>query len=113
MGFFGKSDEEKQKEAQEKQNARQQHIKKVLDVLGADLDSYSEEDIKEKNFKDFEVLAESLGPETFGKVLSSVNMSNYERLMLTDLNTLMRQNMVTIRQNELIIRLLKEIAKQK
>jgi len=113
MGIFGKSEEEKKREVSEKLKAESDKIKNALQVLGVDLDTYSEDEIREKNKMDFAVIAKTLNLDTAGKVLSAINMSNYERIALSNHDTFMRQNWILIRQNELIVRILKDIIKTK
>ena len=110
MGLFsGKSEEEKKREVSEKLKVESDKIKNALQALGIDLGTYSEDEIREKNKMDLTVIASTLSLDTAGKVLSALNMSNYERIALSNHDTFMRQNWILIRQAELQIRLLEKI----
>jgi len=113
MGIFGKSEEEKKREVLEKLKAEQDELKKVLQALGIDFDTYSEDEMRKKNEVDLAVIASTHNLDMAGKILSAFNMSNHERIALSNHDTLMRQNWILIRQNELIIRFLKDIARTK
>ena len=112
MGLFGKSEEEKKQEELERLREEQRKIKKALQVLGLDFDSYSDEEIKERNKKSFGFIGSNLPLDAAGEIFAAVGMNNYQKISLGKFITIIQQNWVLIRQNELIIRLLKKLNKK-
>ncbi|MGD9129271.1 MAG: hypothetical protein PVJ09_02175 [Candidatus Woesebacteria bacterium] len=111
MGLFFKSDEEKKKEEKAKLEAVQKQTNKLLQGLGLDFDNYSEDNLEEKNKNDITAIAKTTGIGAAGELLSSFNMSNYEKIATTHLGTLIKQNWIIIRQLELITRFLNKTEK--
>ena len=111
MGLFGKSEEEKKQEKLGKEQEQQRKMKEAFQILGLELDSYSDEEIKERNKKDFWVIGSTVGLETIGELFSGFGMTNYQRISSVKFNTIVHQNWVLIRQNELIIRGLDKMLK--
>lgn len=109
MGLFGKSEEEKKKEELKKLEEERKKMKEALQLLGVDFDSYSDEEIKERNKKNLKEIKTNFWLSILNEFSVSLKMDDYKNASLIRLSTLVHQNWVLIRQNELITRYLKKI----
>ena len=81
-----------------------------MEKFGVDFDSYTSDDIKEKNVASLKEIASSLAGSkmySFGSLLSG---NSNETFALEMSRAQVEQNFILMRQNEEIIRLLKQIA---
>jgi len=105
MGLFGKSTEEKEKEAIDNLEEMKDKMKKA-DVL---FNEKSDDELREKIFQElYQIVFVDGNVRTLDKknVLVALGMSGQEMRHLSYLSTIVSQNMILILQNELIIRLL-------
>ena len=100
--MFGKKADDKIAKKQAEQEAKD---KAAMEKFGVDFDSYTSEDIKEKN------VASLAGSKmySFGSLLSG---NSNETFALEMSRAQVEQNFILMRQNEEIIRLLKQIAEK-
>lgn len=112
MGLFGKSEEEKKQEELKKLKEEQKKMKEALQSLGVDFNSYSDKEIRERNKKDLREIKTHFWPSILSELSVSLQMDAYKNASLLRLSALVYQNWVLIRQNELIIRLLKKLNKK-
>lgn len=103
MGFF-KSKEEKEAE---KAQAQQQMIKVALQQMGLDFDNYTEEDIKRENKKDIEKMSSQRMFQGLRDWSMTLGLNTFQQSLIFNLNAIFRQNLIIIRQLELIARLLR------
>lgn len=111
MGFFSKTEEEKTKEKKENQLLVEKKTKEALVRLGVDFDSYSDEEIKKKIKNDISFIDMTFPLNIMSEFLTNFGMTSFQRIEFMKLQTLVSQNWVLIRQNELIIRSLEKINK--
>lgn len=107
--MFGKKADDKIAKKQAEQEAKD---KASMEKFGVDFDSYTSEDIKEKNVASLKEIASSLAGSkmySFGSLLSG---NSNETFALEMSRAQVEQNFILMRQNEEIIRLLKQIAKK-
>lgn len=109
MGLFSKSAEQRKKEQKQKLKQEQEKLEEVLKILGVDFDSYSDKEIKERNKKDFREIKSRFWAKALSELSVSLQIDSYKNASLLRLSTLVYQNWVLIRQNELVIRNLKKI----
>lgn len=109
MGLFSKSVEQKKKEQEQKLKREQEKSEEALKVLGVDFNSYSDKEIKERNKKDFREIKSRFWAKALSELSVSLQMDSYKNASLLRLSTLVYQNWVLIRQNELILRALDRI----
>lgn len=92
--------------------SRKQKDKAAMEKFGVDFDSYTSDDIKEKNVASLKEIASSLAGSkmySFGSLLSG---NSNETFALEMSRAQVEQNFILMRQNEEIIRLLKQIAEK-
>lgn len=107
--MFGKSSDDKMAEKQAKQEAKD---KAALEKFGLDFDSYSLDEIRCRNIASSKEIAGSLAGSklySFGSLLSG---NSNETFSLELARAQVEQNFILMRQNEEILRLLKEIAQK-
>ena len=107
--MFGKKADDKIAKKQAEQEAKD---KAAMEKFGVDFDSYTSEDIKEKNVASLKEIASSLAGSkmySFGSLLSG---NSNETFALEMSRAQVEQNFILMRQNEEIIRLLKQIAEK-
>ena len=98
--MFGKKADDKIAKKQAEQEAKD---KAAMEKFGVDFDSYTSEDIKEKNVASLKEIASSL---------AGSKMYSFETFALEMSRAQVEQNFILMRQNEEIIRLLKQIAEK-
>lgn len=104
--MFGRSSDDKIAEKQAKQAAKD---KAALEKFGLDFESYSLDEIRRRNISSSKEIASSLAGSklySFGSLLSG---NSNETFALELARAQVEQNFILMRQNEEIIRLLKEI----
>lgn len=107
--MFGKNTETKVAEQQAKQAAKD---KASMERLGVDFSSYTSEDLNSKNIASLRQIASSLAGSkmySFGSLLSG---NANETFALELARAQVEQNFILMRQNEEIIRLLKQLAEK-
>lgn len=107
--MFGKKADDKIAKKQAEQEAKD---KAAMEKSGVDFDSYTSDDIKEKNVASLKEIASSLAGSkmySFGSLLSG---NSNETFALEMSRAQVEQNFILMRQNEEIIRLLKQIAEK-
>ena len=107
--MFGKSSEDKMAEKQAKQAAKD---KAALEKFGLDFENYSLEEIRNRNISSSKEIASSLAGSklySFGSLLSG---NSNETFALELARAQVEQNFILMRQNEEIIRLLKELTQK-
>ena len=107
--MFGKKADDKIAKKQAEQEAKDKEAK---EKFGVDFDSYTSDDIKEKNVASLKEIASSLAGSkmySFGSLLSG---NSNETFALEMSRAQVEQNFILMRQNEEIIRLLKQIAEK-
>lgn len=107
--MFGKKADDKIAKKQAEQEAKD---KAAMEIFGVDFDSYTSDDIKEKNVASLKEIASSLAGSkmySFGSLLSG---NSNETFALEMSRAQVEQNFILMRQNEEIIRLLKQIAEK-
>lgn len=107
--MFGKKADDKIAKKQAEQEAKD---KAATEKFGVDFDSYTSDDIKEKNVASLKEIASSLAGSkmySFGSLLSG---NSNETFALEMSRAQVEQNFILMRQNEEIIRLLKQIAEK-
>jgi hypothetical protein len=107
--MFGKKADDKIAKKQAEQEAKD---KSAMEKFGVDFDSYTSDDIKEKNVASLKEIASSLAGSkmySFGSLLSG---NSNETFALEMSRAQVEQNFILMRQNEEIIRLLKQIAEK-
>lgn len=107
--MFGKSSEDKMAEKQAKQAAKD---KAALEKFGLDFENYSLEEIRNRNISSSKEIASSLAGSklySFGSLLSG---NSNETFALELARAQVEQNFIRMRQNEEIIRLLKELTQK-
>jgi hypothetical protein len=107
--MFGKKADDKIAKKQAEQEAKD---KAAMEKFGVDFDSYTSDDIKEKNVASLKEIASSLAGSkmySFGSLLSG---NSNETFALEMSRAQVEQNFILMRQNEEIIRLLKQIAEK-
>lgn len=107
--MFGKSTETKVAEQQTKQAAKD---KASMERFGVDFSSYTSEDLNSKNIASLRQIASSLAGSkmySFGSLLSG---NANETFALELARAQVEQNFILMRQNEEIIRLLKQLAEK-
>ena len=107
--LFGKKADDKIAKKQAEQEAKD---KAAMEKFGVDFDSYTSDDIKEKNVASLKEIASSLAGSkmySFGSLLSG---NSNETFALEMSRAQVEQNFILMRQNEEIIRLLKQIAEK-
>lgn len=107
--MFGKKTENKIAEKQAQQAAKD---KAAIERFGLDFDSYTSEDMKNKNIASSREIASSLAGSklySFGSLLSG---NANETFALELARAQVEQNFILMRQNEEILRLLKQIAQK-
>ena len=106
--MFGKKADDKIAKKQAEQEAKD---KAAMEKFGVDFDSYTSDDIKEKNVASLKEIASSLAGSKmyFGSLLSG---NSNETFALEMSRAQVEQNFILMRQNEEIIRLLKQIAEK-
>lgn len=109
MGLFGKSDEEKREEELKKLKQDQEKIKEALLTLGVDFDSYSDDQIKERNKRDVLDVRAGMTQSITSNVIIAASLKSAERLVIMRLMDIVSQNWILIRQNELLIRKLDKV----
>src|SRR3989344_9003410 len=109
MGMFGKSEDQKKAEAVKKLKEDQEKIKTALEALGLDFDSYSDEEIKEKNKKSIQLVRAGSINNSIADTFVNASLTSYERLALMRQMDIISQNWILIRQNELLLRKLEKL----
>jgi ribosome-binding ATPase YchF (GTP1/OBG family) len=109
MGIFSKSWEEEQKEELKRSKEEESKTKEALQILGVDFDSYSDEEIKEINKKNLKEIKTNFLLSNINELSVSLQMDAYKNASLIRLSTIVYQNWVLIRQNELMTRYLKKM----
>lgn len=107
--MFGKNTETKIAEKQAKQENKD---KAAMERFGLDFDNYTSEDIKQRNIASSKEIATSLAGSklySFGSLLSG---NSNETFALELARAQVEQNFILMRQNEEILRLLKQIAEK-
>ena len=107
--MFGKKADDKIAKKQAEQEAKD---KAAMEKFGVDFDSYTSDDIKEKNVASLKEIASSLAGSkmySFGSLLSG---NSNETFALEMSRAQVEQNFILMRQNEEIIRLLKQISRK-
>ena len=107
--MFGKKADDKIAKKQAEQEAKD---KAAMEKFVVDFDSYTSDDIKEKNVASLKEIASSLAGSkmySFGSLLSG---NSNETFALEMSRAQVEQNFILMRQNEEIIRLLKQIAEK-
>ena len=107
--MFGKKADDKIAKKQAEQEAKD---KAAMEKFCVDFDSYTSDDIKEKNVASLKEIASSLAGSkmySFGSLLSG---NSNETFALEMSRAQVEQNFILMRQNEEIIRLLKQIAEK-
>lgn len=105
--MFGNNKAEKVAEKQAQQEAKD---KAAIEKFGLDFDTYTSDDIKQKNLASLRAIATSLAGSklySFGSLLSG---NSNETFALEMARAQIEQNFILMRQNEEIIRLLKKMA---
>ena len=100
------------KQIAKKQAEQEAKDKAAMEKFGVDFDSYTSDDIKEKNVASLKEIASSLAGSkmySFGSLLSG---NSNETFALEMSRAQVEQNFILMRQNEEIIRLLKQIAEK-
>ena len=103
MGLFGKSTDEKEKEAMDNLEEMRDKMKKA-DVL---FDEKSDDELRKKIFQElYQIVFVDSHVRTLDKknIFVMIGMSPQEMRHLSYLSTIVSQNMILILQNELIIR---------
>jgi len=86
----------------------------MFEKFGLDIENYDDEKIKKENIKNLEKIGRDIAGNSFmkaGMALSFVSVD--KQATVGYLSAIFNQNWILIRQNELIIRLLEKIAKNK
>lgn len=109
MGIFGKSEEEKKRDKQTKLEQEQAKIQEAIKYLGIDFDAASDDELKDSNKRNAFNIKLGMPTNLTSELIVNAALGNYERLSLTRLDSLIYQNWILIRQNELIARQLKKI----
>lgn len=107
--MFGKSSADKEAKKQAKQEAKD---KAALEKFGLDFENYSLDELRHRNISSSKEIASSLAGSklySFGSLLSG---NANETFALELARAQVEQNFILMRQNEEIIRLLKEITKE-
>lgn len=107
--MFGKKADDKIAKKQAEQEVKD---KAAMEKFGVDFGSYTSDDIKEKNVASLKEIASSLAGSkmySFGSLLSG---NSNETFALEMSRAQVEQNFILMRQNEEIIRLLKQIAEK-
>ena len=107
--MFGKKADDKIAKKQAEQEAKD---KAAMEKFAVDFDSYTSDDIKEKKVASLKEIASSLAGSkmySFGSLLSG---NSNETFALEMSRAQVEQNFILMRQNEEIIRLLKQIAEK-
>ena len=107
--YYYKKADDKIAKKQAEQEAKD---KAAMEKFGVDFDSYTSDDIKEKNVASLKEIASSLAGSkmySFGSLLSG---NSNETFALEMSRAQVEQNFILMRQNEEIIRLLKQIAEK-
>lgn len=107
MGLFA-SDEKKSAKRAEKLEEQKRKEREALQRVGLDLENYSDEDMQRLNIRNIKEVSSNLagsGLYSFGSLLSGNSDITY---VINGQKALIEQNWILIRQNEQIIRLLKE-----
>lgn len=100
MGFFGPSKTPEQK------------LKETLEKYGLDIENYNEKQIKDENAKNIKQIATDIAGNSWFKAGMSLSFASADKQATVGyLSALVSQNWILLRQNELIIKLLKQIAK--
>lgn len=107
--MFGKSEDQKKAEAVKKLKEDQEKIKTALEALGLDFDSYSDEEIKEKNKKSIQLVRAGSINNSIADTFVNASLTSYERLALMRQMDIISQNWILIRQNELLLRKLEKL----
>lgn len=104
--MFGKNADAKAAEKQAKQTAKD---KAAMEKFGLDFDSYTSDEMKKRNVTSLKKISSSLAGSkmySFGSLLSG---NANETFSLELARAQVEQNFILMRQNEEIIRLLKEL----
>ena len=102
MGLFqSKSVEEKALQQEEKQ-------RKVYEKFGLDIAGYSPEQLRQENYRNIQRISTELAGSQWEKLALALKGSAYEGFMLSYMSSLVEQNWILIRQNELILRKLEQ-----
>lgn len=104
MGFFNsnikKTDEEK--------------IQEIFEKYGLDIENYNETEIKEQNIKNLKQVANDVVGNNWIRMGMSLSFAPADKQAIIGyLSAIFNQNFILIRQNELMVRLLKKIANKK
>lgn len=87
----------------------EEKIAEVLEKYGLDVGSYDENEIKQKNLEDLKKIGRDLAGQGLMKAGLALSFASADKQATVGyLSTLVRQNWIIIRQNELIIRHLSE-----
>lgn len=115
MGFLFKSKEEKEAEKArieaEKARIEREKINKALKGMGLDFENYDEKTIRKQNKEDISKIGVEVGGSRILDVIGAVKWNSFQSLMAALSRAVFRQNWILIRQQEIIIRYLKEIKK--
>jgi len=111
MGIFGKSEDQKKEEELKKLKAEQEKIKEALLAFGVDFESFSDDQIKERNKRDVLDVKTSMIQSITANVIIAASLKSAERLVIMRLMDIVSQNWILIRQNELLLRKLSKLIK--
>ena len=107
--MFGKSLEDKMAEKQAKQAAKDKAASKKF---GLDFENYSLEEIRNRNISSSKEIASSLAGSKLYSFASLLSRNSNETFALELARAQVEQNFILMRQNEEIIRLLKELTQK-
>jgi hypothetical protein len=103
MGLFNKNPKNQQESTQE-----------TFEKLGVNFESYDSAKIKEKNSDSLKQIATDIANNKWFKVSMALSMAPADtQATVGYLGAMFNQNMIQIRQNEIIIRLLEKLVNNK
>lgn len=92
-----------------KKKTEEELSKEVYEKFGLDIDSYNNEDIKRENSKNLKEIGLDLAGKKWIRAGLALSFSRpVDQATLGYLNAIFNSNLILIRQNELIIRLLEK-----
>lgn len=92
----------------------EQKIAEIFEKFGLNINEYDSERIRKENLKNLKQIAEDISGNKLLKVGLALSMASADKQAIIGyLSGVFNQNWIVIRQNELMIRLLTEMAKRK
>ena len=110
------SEENKRLELSKKKSEQEELRKLAFETLKSrvlDGDVNTEEEIKFENAKEIAEIWKATAGSSGYKIATWLSGTSTENLTVNYLNALMRQNWIIVRQNEVVIKYLKKLAKEK